>query len=116
MTKVVLCRGCKRLHSDLEHQRRRSDVSPTRCAKRQLPSSLFKLKYLSPKSVTKRKQATQQERSRDKAKIRKGDCDVVLEGDQSDEVSQIIQTIENEAADELEEVFQETLGPTARHV
>ena len=66
--------------------------------------------------MTKRKQATQQERSRDKAKIRKGDCDVVLEGDQSDKISQIIQTIENEAADEFEEVFQETLGPTARHV
>ena len=75
-----------------------------------MPSLHFKLKYLSPK---KRKQATQQEHSRDKAKIRKGDCDVVLEGDQSDEVRQ---TIENEAADELEEVFQETLGPNARHV
>lgn len=114
---TVLCRACKRLCSDLEHQRRRSNVSPTKRAKRQLPSSHFKLKYLSPKSVTKRKQATQQERTRDKAKIGKGDRDIVLEDDQSDEVSQIIQTIENKAAGELEEVFQETsLGPTARCV
>ena len=104
---TVLCRGCKRLRSDLEHQRRRSDVSQAKRAKRLLPSSSFKLKYLSPKSVAKRKQATQRERSRDKAAVAKANSDIVLEDDQSDEVDQIMQTIENEAANELEEVLQE---------
>ena len=51
---AVLCQGCKRLHADLDHQRRKSDeVSPTKCAKRLLPSSNFKLKHLSPKNVAK---------------------------------------------------------------
>jgi len=91
----VLCRPCKRLRSDLNHQRRRSDVSPARCLKRQQPSSRFKLKYLSPASVKKRKTATQKERSNDKAKLsRLKDFDITLEDDQSDEVSEVLQTIE----------------------
>ena len=45
------------------------------------------------------------------------DNDIVLEDDQNDEVSQIMETIEKEAAGELEEVFRDTtLGPTARYV
>ena len=67
LSKNVLCKSCKRLCCDLDHQRTRSDVSPSKRAKRQLPSSNFKLKYLSPASVMKRRQATQQERSSDKA-------------------------------------------------
>lgn len=64
--------------------------------------------------MTKRKQATQQERTHDKAKIARGDNDIVFEDDQRDEV---IQTIENEAAGKLEEVFQETsVEPTAHCV
>jgi len=51
---VVLCRGCKRLHNDLDHHRRRSDVSPSKRAKRQLPSSHFKEMYMPPDSVTKK--------------------------------------------------------------
>lgn len=103
----VLCRGCKRLRSDLEHQRRRSDVSPTRRADQLLPSSNYNLKHLTPTSAAKRRQATQRERTRDKATIAKANSEVVLEDDQSDEVNQIMQTIENEAADELEEVLQD---------
>ncbi|XP_065911308.1 uncharacterized protein [Dysidea avara] len=111
---AVLCRGCKRLNTDLEHQRKRSDVSPAKHAKRLLPSSSFELKYLSPKSVAKRKQATQRERSRDKVAIAKANNEVVLEDDQSDEVNQIMQTIESEAATELDEVLKEM--PTGRSI
>jgi len=111
---VVLCRGCKRLNTDLEHQRKRSDVSPAKRAKRLLPSSSFKLKYLSPNSVNKRKQATQRERSRDKAAIVKANNEIILEDDQSDEIGQIMQTIENEATTELEEVLQEM--PSGRSI
>ena len=65
--KSVLCKSCKRLCCDLEHQRRRSNVSSSKHAARLLPSSNFKLKYLSPQSVSKQKEATLRERSRDKA-------------------------------------------------
>ena len=111
---AVLCRGCKRLNTNLEHQRKRSDVSPAKRAKRLLPSSSFKLKYLSPKSVAKRKQATQRERSRDKVAIAEANNEVVLEDDQSNEVNQIMQTIESEAATELDEVLKEM--PTGRSI
>ena len=114
---LVLCKGCKRLRSDLDHQRRRSDVSPSKRSSRQLPSSSFKLKYMSPNSVTKRKQAAQKERTRDKAHIARLNHDITLEDEQSDEVSQVMQTIESQVSKELDEVLQEgSLGPAARSI
>jgi len=114
---VVLRKGCKCLHSDLDHQRRRSDVSPSKCASRQLPSSNFKLKHMSPHSVNQRKQAAQRERARDKAKIARLNHDITLEDEQSDEISQIMQTIESQASKELNEVLQKgSLGPTTRSI
>jgi len=104
----VLCRPCKRLKSDLDHQRRRSDVSPARRLKRQLPSSRYKEKYLSPLSRTKRKAAAQKERSNDKAKLaRLIELDITLEDDQSDEVSEVLQTIEQKCSKELASILQE---------
>ena len=104
----VLCRPCKRLTSDLNHQRRRSDVSPARRLKRQQPSSRYKLKYLSPASLRKRKAATQKERSNDKAKLsRLSEYDITLEDDQSDEVSEVLQTIEQKCSEELHAVLKE---------
>ena len=103
-----MCRSCKRLHSDLDHQRRRSDVSPSRRLKRQQPSSSFKLKYLSPASATKRKTAAQKERSLDKAKAsRLAEFDITLEDDQSDEVSEIVSTTEEKYSEELETTLNE---------
>ena len=88
----VHCRPCKRLNSYLDHQRRRSDVSPGVRLKRQQPSSRYKLKYLSPASIRKRKAATQKERSNDKAKLsRLSEFDITLEDDQLDEVSEVLQ-------------------------
>ena len=109
-SKSALCKSCKRLCCDLEHQRRRSDVSFSKRAARLLPSSNFKLKYLSPQSVSKRKEATLREQSRDKAVIAKLSPDIVLEDDQSDEMATILETIEEEAPDELENVFKEADG------
>lgn len=108
-SKSVLCKSCKRLCCDLEHQRR-SDVSASKHEARLLPSSNFKLKYLSPQSVSKRKEATLRERSHDKAMIAKLSPDMVLEDDQSDEVATILETIEEKASDELENVFKEADG------
>ena len=105
---AVLCRSCKRLHSDLDYQYKRSDVSPARRLKRQHPSSTFKLKYLSPASVLKRKVSTQKQRSTDKVKLSKlAELDVTLEDDQSDEVGEIIQTIEQQCSEDLHNLFDE---------
>ncbi|XP_065908252.1 uncharacterized protein [Dysidea avara] len=104
----VLCRPCKRLNSYLDHQRRRSDVSLGTCLKRQQPSSRYKLKYLSPASIHKRKAATQKERSNDKAKLsRLSEFDITLENDQSDEVSEVLQTIEQQCSEELHSILKE---------
>ena len=52
----VLCSACKRLVSDLEHQKKRSSfVSPGRQIKRQPANSNYPTKYLSPISTNKRK-------------------------------------------------------------
>jgi len=105
---VVLCKQCKRLRNLLDHQRRRSDVSPTRKLQRQQPSSRFKLKYLSPASTDKRKRATQRERSADKSKLAKYEhLDVNLDDDQNDEWNSVIEQIEEQYNGELEKVFQE---------
>ena len=64
--------------------------------------------------MAKQKQATQRECSRDKVAIAEANNEVVLEDDQSDEVNQIMQTIESEAATELDEVLKEM--PTGRSI
>ena len=104
---VVLCKQCKRLRNLLDHQRR-SDVSPARKLQRQQPPSRFKLKYLSPASTLKRKRATQQERSADKAKLAKYEhLDVTLDDDQNNEWNSVIEQIEEQYNGELDKVFQE---------
>ena len=117
---MVLCKPCKRLQSDLDHQRRRSQVSPSRRASRQLPSSSFKLKYLSPISLVKRKQATQKERSSDKSKLARFIDFVTVDDEQSDELTKVMEKIEETCTSELEEVFKDadsySCGESVREV
>ena len=47
----VPCGSCKVMICNLEHQKRRSEVSPARKLARQKPSSHYKLQYLSPASA-----------------------------------------------------------------
>ena len=104
---AVLCRSCKRLHPDLDHQYKRSGISPARRLKQQ-PSSTYKLKYLSPASVWKRKVATQKERSTDKVKLSKlAEFDATLEDDQSDKVGKVMKTIKEQCAEDLRNLFDE---------
>jgi len=103
-----MCKNCKHLKYNLDHQKRRSTVSPSRKIARQKPSSSFKLKYLSPASVAQRKKATQRERSADKAKLaRVAELDVSLDEDQSDELTNTMKHIEEANQDELEKIFKE---------
>jgi len=113
---VVLCKQCKRLHSLLECQRRRSDVSPSKKLERQQPFSWFKLKYLLPASTLKQKKATQQERSADKAKLaRYSHLDDTLDDDQNNELNSVVKRIEEHCNDELDKVFQEA-GAKSKHI
>lgn len=104
----VLCGSCKRLCTDLEYRKRQSDVSPARKAARLQSSSHFKEQYLSPASQDVRKKATQAERSADKAKLSKHEeLDVPLDEEQSDELCDIMKSIEETCPNELDKIFQE---------
>jgi len=64
--------------------------------------------YVSPASVVKRKKATQRERSADKAKLaRCAELKVTLDDEQSDELTNIMNRIEEANEDELEKIFNE---------
>ena len=104
----VMCASCKRLHTDLDHQKHRSEVSPARKIARQKPSSHFKLQYLSPTSAAVRKKATQMERSVDKARLaRHEDMELLLDDEQSEELCGVMKKIEETCSDKLQEIFQE---------
>ena len=63
----VQCAACKRLVHDLRQLvAKKATVSPKRKASWTQPSSRYKMKYLSPASLKKRKQLIKQERTRDK--------------------------------------------------
>jgi len=73
-----------------------------------MPSSCYKSKYLSPTSTAIRKRAAQRERSRDKAKLaRNEDMELLLDNEQSEELSTLMKVIEETCPDKLQEVFQE---------
>ena len=101
-----MCASCKRLCTDLDHQKRRSEVSPARKVARLKPSSHFKIKYLSPASAAARKKATQIERSVDKAKLARRE-DIELQLEQSEELCNVMKKIEETCPDKLQEIFQE---------
>ena len=103
-----MCASCKRLRTDLDHQKHRSEVSPARKIARQKPSSHFKLQYLSPASAAVRKKATQMERSVDKARLaRHEDIELLLDDEQSEELCGVMKKIEETCSDKLQEIFQE---------
>ena len=98
-------------------------MSPSKKLQRQQPSSHFKIKYVSPASRIKRKQAVQRERSADKVKLAKYDhLDITLDDDQSDELCGVIERIEDQCHDELGKLFGEAdaksrcTGETLRHI
>ena len=95
--------SCKCFCTDLEHQNRRSDISPAQKVAQLQSSSHFKLKYLSPTTVAARKKATQMERSTDKAKLAKyKELELPLDDEQSDELCNVMKMIEETCPDELD--------------
>ena len=99
----ALCGSCKRLCTDLERQKRRSDISTARKVAQLQSSSHFKLKYLSPTTVAARKKATQMEHSTDEAKLAKyKELELPLDDEQSDELCNVMKMIEETCPDELD--------------
>ena len=107
--KEVLCSSCKRLKSDLDWQRKQTMCeSPSRRLKRQASSSKAKLSYMSPASQAKRKQNVLTERNNDKKKLTKYEnTEVTLSDEQHEEMSTIVNKIEEVGKAELEKIFVE---------
>ena len=99
----VRCSACKRLASDLTHQKKRMGAeTPTRRIKRQNPSSRARLSYMSPVSQAKRKKLAQYERTSNIRKLKKyEDNEVTLDDEQNDEMCSIVEQIQTEDLEAL---------------
>ena len=96
--KEVRCSSCKRLVSDLNHQKKRTAAeTPTRRLKRQNPSSQARLSYMSPASQAKWKKLAQYERTSNIRKLKKyEESEVTLDDEQNDEMCNIAEQIRTE--------------------
>ena len=110
--KEVLCSSCKRLKSDLDWQRKQTMCeSPSRKLKRQASSSKAKLSYMFPSSQAKRKQNILIERGNEKKKLAKYEnTKVTLADEQHEEMSTLVNKIEEVGKAELEKIFAEGDG------
>ena len=108
-SKEVLCPACRKLKLNLDWQRKRTaSESPSRKIKRQAASSKAKLTYMSPASQLKRKQNVLMERNSDKRKLSKYQAtEVTLSEEQHEEMSTVVNRIEEMSKDELEKVLAE---------
>lgn len=106
---AVLCSFCKRLRSDLEYNvKKAATVTPSEKENRLKPSSHFPEKYLSPKSLKKKKQNTSRERINDKRLLSKyNSADVTLTEDQHDQMCDVVAKISEMGSESLETVFAE---------
>jgi len=108
-SKEVLCPACRQMKSHLDWQKKRTQSeSPTRKVKRQAPSSKAKLTYMSPASQLKRKQNVLMERNSDKRKLSKYErTEVMVSEEQHEEMTAVVNRIEEISPHELEKVFGE---------
>lgn len=102
----VLCSSCKRLRSDLEQSlKKKSCLAQNEKVK---SCSHFPEKYLSPKSLKKKRQNINYERTNDKRLLKKyGDVDVTLNEDQHYQMCDIIEQINNTGSKSLDDIFVE---------
>ena len=103
----VLCKSCKRLVSDL-NERLKTAVSSSVKVKRQQASSTCPLKFMSPTSQKKRKDNSQRERDKHRAKLQKyGHTEITLDDEQHDELVKLMEAIDEQGGNELETVLQD---------
>ena len=106
---AVLCSACKRLRSDLDQTLKRMiTVSSDEKENRLKPCSHFPEKYLSPKSLKKKRQNINYERTVDKRLLKKYEnTDVTLNEEQHDEMCSIVEQINLVGSKCLEELLVE---------
>ena len=103
----VCCNACKRLISDLNERLKTAVSSPDK-VKRQDPSSHCPLKYMAPSSKKKRKGNTLRERAKDRIRLQKySHAELTLDDEQHDELSQLVDAIEEKGGQEIEEIMQD---------
>lgn len=105
----VMCQPCKKMRSHLDQRVRAClTVTPTKRAERQEPSSRCPLAALSPASVKKRRENLMTERFKDKKLIAKYEhVEVTLDDEQNDEMTKIVNKINDQSADTLSKLFKE---------
>ena len=110
----VLCSSCKRLRSDLRQRVKScSEVTSFDKENRLQPSSTFPTKYLSPASKNKRIKLTQLERKNDKKLLKKYEfTDVVLEDEQHEEMSRIVEKISSQNF--IDDLFSSMTGESKK--
>ena len=103
----VLCTSCKHLVSDL-NERLKTAVSSSGKVKRQQPSSTCPLKYMSPTSQKRRKENSQRERDKHRAKLQKySHTEITLDDEQHDELTKLVEAIDEQGGKELETILQD---------
>ena len=106
LSKEVKCYPCKRLVTDLKHQKRNTEAeTPTRKVKRQRPSSQARMSYMSPASQAKRRKLAQYERTNNIRKLaRYEEREIVVDDEQNDEMCALVKTMGEE---ELQKLYEE---------
>lgn len=112
----VLCQPCKKMRSHLDQRVRAAIVSPGMTAAQLAASSKCPLAVLSPASQKKRRGNLLKERSQYQKKCEH--MELTLNGEQSDEMTNIVHIINRDASDSLNKVITEaeTHGNTIREI
>lgn len=105
----VMCQPCKKMLSHLDQRVRASlAVTPTNKISRQQPSSRCPISALSPASAKKRRDNMMVERCIEKKKLRKYEnTEVSLDDDQSDQMAEVVDIINDKSSDTLSKMFDE---------
>lgn len=105
----VLCSSCKRLRSDLEQSLKKvAALTHIDKENRLKPSSHFPGKYLSPKSLKKKKQNVTQERMNNMRLLKKYDSvNVTLNEDQHNEMCTVVDQTNKVGSKNLDDLFVE---------
>ena len=116
---AVMCPACKRLRNDLDQRlKKMRSTNLQQKENRVQPSSHFPEKYLSPKSLKKKRQNMQQERSKLLKKY--SHMEVSLNEDQHDQMCNVMENVAQIGAKELESALAEGdkhgVGPAIRAI
>ena len=115
----VMFSACKRLRNELNQRlKKATSITPQQKENRLQPSSHFPEKYLSPKSLKRKRKYMQQERSKLLDKF--SHMEVSLDEDQHNQMCQLVEKISEVGAADLESAFTDGdkhgVGPAIRAI